>query len=270
LSGTRVSASNGLIFKLTKTITVPAKPGKITVTVVAEQTGSMYNIAPTSFKLVGFKGTAKYDGFSVSSASTFSGGASGLTSVIKEEDRAKALAGAQADLKNTIVSKARLQIPSGYVIFDDGMIISYLDQINSQTGTAASTTITIKASLSAILFNSDKLGEYLAGQKYPDEQATGVRVANLSSLTFQFLNKDKFDSDKTNSISFSLGGDAKLIWPVNISEIRAKLVGTSLGDRDKVFSNYPSISRAEAAIYPPWIRSFPDDAKKVNIVLITK
>jgi hypothetical protein len=75
LAGTRLSSIDGLIYKTTWTVVIPARklvkgvmtPGSIDVDVIADQASSEYNIKVADykddFKVVAYKGTPKYTGF---------------------------------------------------------------------------------------------------------------------------------------------------------------------------------------------------------------
>jgi hypothetical protein len=81
---TRISTSDGKIFRIIKGVTVPGtkeesgqlKPGSVEVDVIADQAGESYNINPSEFKIPGFKDSPKYDKFYAKSTVSMSGGGS--------------------------------------------------------------------------------------------------------------------------------------------------------------------------------------------------
>jgi len=268
VASTRLSAPDGAIFRLIDSVTVPGSGGQVTVLVTADIAGKAGNIAPTSFKIVGFKGTAKYDKFAVSSDKDFTGGQSGLVNLISESERKKAEASLQADLKIAISKKAKLQIPADYIIFDDGMIFDFTSRQKENVASSSEAVLEGQMSLIAVLFKSSNLSGYLALRQNPDEPVEGLKVANLTDLQFQWLDKEKFDADRSKTINFKLTGNAKLIWPIKTEEIKSKLAGLSFTESDTVFKSYPNIYRAEASISPFWLKSFPLQTEKINVELI--
>lgn len=269
--GTRLEAPSGLIYKLDNTIIVPGRtattPGSILVKVSASETGAKYNIDTASFKIVGFKGTAKYDKFSAQTKTSIIGGKQGLESVVKAEDRARAVIDAQTELKNKVTANARKMIPKDSVIFDDGVIMSFSDEIknNSASGTA---TLSAKVTMVAVLFNIKNLSQYFAEKQLGDESVEGIRIANVEALVFKLQNKDIFNFEKTDKIDFTLNGKANLVWPIDTAGLKSKLLSTSIRDQNKVFASFPYVHRAEAVARPPWILSFPSNQDKINIKLI--
>jgi hypothetical protein len=275
VAGTRIETESGLIFKLDSSVTVPGQtkkgtqitPGTISVKVTASEPGENYNAGTASFKIVGFKGSPRYDKFSVQTKTPISGGKEGMINIVNEDDRVKAVNSMQTELKDKVAKKARLQIPKDYIIFDDGEMNTITNSVGD--GTSSSTaTITVKDTMIAVLINTKKLSQYFAEQQVKDEPTDGIRISNVQSLSFKLSDKDKFDFEKTKKINFTLNGSANLVWPVDANDLKLKLVSTSIKDKDKVFGSYPAIHRAEAIVRPPWVLSFPNNQDKINIKLV--
>lgn len=275
VAGTRLESSSGLIYKLDSTVTVPGQtkkgtiitPGSIAVKVTASETGEGYNIGSANLKIVGFKGTPRYDKFVVKTKTNIAGGKEGLVSNVKDEDRQKAVAEMQTELKEKVTKKALSQIPKDFIIFDDGIITSFSDEIIS--GEASSTVkISTKVTMIALLFNTKNVSKYFADKQIKDESTEGIKIANIEKLVFQMQEKEKFDFEKTNKIKFTLTGKANLVWAVDVNDLKSKLVNTKIKAKDQVFASYPAIHRAEAVVRPPWVLSFPQNQDKINVKLI--
>jgi hypothetical protein len=275
VAGTRLESADGLIFKLDSTITVPGQtkkgttitPGSIEVRVTASEVGDKYNLGTASFKIVGFKGSPRYDKFSAQTKTPLAGGKQGLVGIVKDADRAKVVASLETELKDRVAKKAQLQIPKDFIIFTDGVMTSFSDDLIA--GTASSTvTISTKVTMIALLFNVKNLSQYFAEKQLKDESVEGIRLFDPSSLVFKLQNKDKFDFAKTNKISFTLNGKANLVWTVDTVGLKTKLLNTAIKDKDQIFAGYPAVYRAEATVRPPWILSFPGNENKINIKLI--
>lgn len=277
VSGTRLETTGGLIYKLDNTITVPGQtkkgstvtPGSISAKITASETGSQYNSGATSLKIVGFKGTPRYDKFSVQAKTGITGGKRGLVSTIKAEDRAKALSEMQAELKDKVTKKARLQIPKDFIIWNDGVITSFTDEVKSNTASSTA-TLSAKVTMIALLFNVKNVSQYFAEKQLVNESTEGVRISNIEALSFKLLDKEKFNFGKTDKINFSLAGDANLVWSVDTTSLKTKLLSTPIKEKDKVFASFPAVHRAEAIVRPPWALSFPSNQDKINIKLIVE
>jgi len=274
---TRLESKTGLIFRLANSVTVPGQtkkgtaiiPGSISVKVVADQVGSSYNVGDTTFKIVGFKGTTKYDKFTVQSKTAIAGGKTGMVSVIKDEDQALAVKSLEKELKDRVAQKAKSQIPKDFIFFDDGVITKFTNEVK-ESGSSTTAIVSAKVTMTAILFNTKNISEYFAAKQFPDENIDGIRISNLSSLKFSLSNKEQFVIDKTSKINFTLSGKANLVWPINTNDLKQKLLGSSLRKKDQIFANYPAIYRAEAVVRPPWVLSFPKQADKINIKLMVE
>lgn len=270
--GTRLSAPNGLIFKLDSGVTVPGMTsqgaGKITVKVTAAEVGDNYNVGMTTFKIVGFKGTSKYDKFSASSATAIAGGANGLQSVVSDDAKNEAFSSLEVDLKKKMVAAAKKQIADGYFMFDGSENIDFTETV----ATAGTSTATAKVTgnLYAIVFNKNNLSQYLASQQFTNEDLTGVTIQNLSALKFTLANPERFDAQATQTANFSLSGKARFVWPVDTDSLKNKLAGTKFSNRDKVFATFPNIATATADIHPFWVMSFPSNLDKITVELNTK
>lgn len=274
---TRLETKNGLIFRLANSVTVPGQtkkgttiiPGSISVKVVADQVGSSYNVGDTTFKIVGFKGTTKYDKFTVQSKTAIGGGKTGMISVIKDEDQAEALKILEKELKDKVAKKAKSQIPKDFMFFDDGVITKFSNEVK-ESGSSTKAIISAKVTMTAILFNTKNISEYFAAKQFPDENIDGVKISNLTTLNFALSDKEQFAVDKTSKIKFNLSGKANLVWPINTIDLKQKLLGSSIRKKDQIFANYPAIYRAEAVVRPPWVLSFPNQADKINIKLMVE
>ena len=273
VAGTRLE-TNGLIYRLDSSITVPGQtkngttvsPGAISTKVTASEAGEKYNIGASTFKIVGFKGTPRYDKFTVKAKTNIAGGKVGLVSTVNAADKSKAIAQMQGELKDKVVTKAKLQIPKDFLFFDDGVITTFSDEV--KTGATSTATLSAKVTMIAILFNTKNISRHFAAEQLKDEPIDGIKISNLPTLKFKLLDKEKFDFEKTNKISFTLDGNADLVWPINATDLKAKLAKTAVRDKDKIFAQYPAVHRAEATVRPPWVLSFPGNHDKINIKIV--
>ncbi len=109
VSSTRLQAPSGKIYRLRDTLTVPGAkveagqivPTSIAAVAIADEPGEAYNIGPTEFRIPGFRGSPKYQGFSAKAEQGFSGGFVGEARIVTEED----LRRASEDLTREIVAK---------------------------------------------------------------------------------------------------------------------------------------------------------------------
>ena len=114
---TRLEGSNGKIYKTEKVVTIPgikdSKPGSVEVGIYANEPGEAYNTSPIDFKILGFKGSAKYEKFYGRSKGDISGGLVGKLRLVGEEDKAKAIEELKVTLQDKLFKKATIELPEG-------------------------------------------------------------------------------------------------------------------------------------------------------------
>src|SRR3989344_6073446 len=157
---TRLEGSNGKIYKTVNTVVVPGMkgntPGSIEVGIYAAEAGEEYNSGPLDFTIFGFKGTPKYSKFYGRSKGEITGGFKGKASIIPEADKSAIINDLKTSLQAKLLKKAADQIPSGFILFKDAVILS-IDENNTDHA-----SIKIKATLYGFLFNEDKLAKKIA------------------------------------------------------------------------------------------------------------
>ncbi|MBP6060876.1 MAG: hypothetical protein KA515_02670, partial [Candidatus Pacebacteria bacterium] len=118
---TRLEGSNGKIYKTEKAIVVPGMtgttPGSVEVLAYGAEGGEAYNSKPLDFKILGFKGSPKYEKFYGRSKGNLSGGFVGPSFVVSPEEKTKALEDLKIKLQAKLFKKALGQIPAGFVLF---------------------------------------------------------------------------------------------------------------------------------------------------------
>lgn len=98
IANTRLQDPSGKIFRLRSGITIPGarvSEGKIVPTsipadIIADETGTGSNIGPAEFRIPGFRGTPKYQGFYAKSETAFTGGFSGEARIVEAGDLQRA------------------------------------------------------------------------------------------------------------------------------------------------------------------------------------
>lgn len=98
VANTRLQDPTGKIFRLRASVTIPGasvSEGKIAPTsilteVIADTAGEASNIGPGEFRIPGFRGTPKYDGFYARSEAPFAGGFTGEARVVEAADLQRA------------------------------------------------------------------------------------------------------------------------------------------------------------------------------------
>ena len=265
---TRLTTPDGKIFKTDTATTVPKgttdAPGSVEVGVTAEKPGEDYNVGLVDFKILGFKGTAKYDKFYGRTKKTIEGGLTGKHYVLNQTEAEATLKELKDTLKEKLVNQISLQTPEDYFVLPD---IVFIDT-SPASFESETTEVTIKATgkIYAVILNEKNLGQELGKKNIADLNETPVIVDNLKELVFTIKDKEKLSSDPTD-VSFAVTGDAKIRWGIDTSALRQKLVGTQRKDFTTVLADFPAIERAELKVLPFWKRALPANVKNIKVTV---
>lgn len=269
VAGTRISNADGLIYRTSATVSIPGKkttPGSIAVAIVADQAGANYNAALADlkgdYKIVGYKGTPKYDGFYARLKTDITGGFSGTKMVISPESQKAAVTALQARLKDQLLAKLKSAVPQGFIFYDNAYTIEYVNQ-EPVMKDASAAEITIKGTAYAALFKSDGLVKFIAGkeiQKFPSDTYT---IKGDDKLEFKVSNAKDFSIKKGTPMIFTLKGPISITGTFSEEKLKEELKGIELKASNAVFGKYTAISNAYALITPFWMRSFPNSAEKI-------
>lgn len=270
VKNTRLSTDDGKIYRIQEAVRVPGMkggvPGSVEVLAVADKAGDAYNIGQTNFKIPGFIGSPRYDKF-YAKTDGMTGGFIGDVKKISKEDRARAKAEIEKELKEKILAQARAKVPKDFILFDDAAFIKFREvDVSSATGSNPNmAVITEEAELSGIVFNVEKLATFLAKNVISDFDGSAVTLVNPNNLEFKLVDKENIDLATVDTITFSLKGRAIFLWKLDEALLKDKMLEVKNGDYVSVFSQFTAIERAEIKFSPSWIRSFPKDPKKIKI-----
>lgn len=269
VAGTRLSDSHGLIYRTSTTISVPGKktsPGSIEVAIVADVAGANYNATVADlkgdYKIVGYKGTPKYDGFYARLKTDLTGGFSGNKMIIEADTQKAATTALQADLRERLLAKLKSAVPPGFILYDSAFTIEYVNQ-EPVMKENSSADIGMRAVAYAAIFKADSFIKSIAGkeiQKFPSDTYT---VEGDGKLEFKVSNIKDFSIKKGTPMIFTLKGPISIIGTFSETKLKDELKGIELKASNAVFGKYTAISNAYALITPFWMRSFPNSAEKI-------
>ncbi len=251
------------------TISVPGKkisPGSIEVAIVADQAGANYNAAVADlkgdYKIVGYKGTPKYDGFYARLKTDITGGFSGNKMIIAPEAQKAAVTALQTTLREQLLTKLKTAVPPGFILYDSAYTIEYTNpEPIMKENTSAD--VSVKGVAYAAIFKADSLIKFIAGkeiQKFPSDTYT---VGGDTDLEFKVSNIKDFSIKKGTPLIFTLKGPISITGTFSESKLKDELKGIDLKASNAVFGKYTAISNAYALITPFWMRSFPNSTEKI-------
>ncbi|MDE2399892.1 MAG: hypothetical protein KGL67_02690 [Patescibacteria group bacterium] len=275
---TKLEGSNGKIYETTASAIVPGvntdgTPGKVAVDIQGAQAGAEYNSDPIDFKILGFKGTAKYDKFYGRSNGSINGGFKGKSPVISDVDKENAFAQLQTVLQTKLFQKAIDQIPNGFVLFKNAAFLN-IDSENVEFAPGGGTLpVTVKGTLYGFLFNEKSLTQKIAKDVISNYDGSEVYIPNIKDLVFSLPAGQTSPVDQGTSfsdiqnINFNLSGSAKIVWKFDDAKFGEDLLGKSKSDFNQILSQYPNVDSAQLVLSPFWIRSLPSKLKDIKVLV---
>ncbi|MBI2626953.1 MAG: hypothetical protein HYW77_01800 [Parcubacteria group bacterium] len=270
---TRFQTKEGLIFRITKTVTVPGAqlengtliPGSIKTDVIADKTGVEYNIAPTKFTIPGFIGTSKYDKFSAESESDMKNGFKGKTKFATKEDIDKITNELTQQIKEDLVKEMAK-------IKGEGMINSYGAEEISISPTEKSSventigekfTIELSGKIWAMSLLEKDIEKII--NTYLSKKGT-LKKFIPSSLKYKIIAKKLDTQNKT--FSFDLNAELEAVTDVDTQKITKEISGFNEAQIGSYFKNYPDIEKVKILISPFWKHSIPQNRSKISVEVV--
>lgn len=271
IANTRFQSSDGKIYRIEKKVTVPGakmsggkavSAGMIEAEVIADQAGSDYNISASEFKIPGFEGTDKYNGFYAKSTEPMAGGSLGETRAVTQVD----IDNAKSDLENKLRASAKeyvaSNVPGGLTVLDAAINEKVENFDTPKIGAAVNKfTASLKVSYSIFAFDHKNLSviaenqltsRVIEGRKtFPDTLILEYEggTLDLDKSTFSFIAK----------ASEIVGGD------VNQDDLKNMLAGKDEVEIKKILSANNAIENADITLWPRWSSKAPKNADKIKI-----
>lgn len=266
---TRLEGSNGKIYKTEKRITVPGMnksgiPGSIEVGIYASEPGEEYNSEPLDFKILGFKGTSKYEKFYGRSKGSISGGFVGKTMVLSEEEKSLAINSLKESLESKLQRKATAP---GFILFKDATFfeVDNVDvPIEAKDGKI---NVSVKGTLRGILLDMEMLNKKIAESSIEKYDGSDIYIPNLDKLSFTLSDKESISLNDVKNINFSLSGLVDIVYKLDTEKFLSDLVGRSKEDFSKISSKYANIESATLKLRFPWMQNIPEDREDVDVVV---
>lgn len=269
---TRLETPEGLIFRITKGVTVPGitdagEPGAIEVAVVADQAGEAYNIGPTDFTIPGFKGNPKFEKFSARSKGEMRGGASGGgdgVATISEADIGRGSEAAERLFRERLESVLLEQSEGDERFISDTFSVAVSGEpIHPEVGFAAA-SFEYRATFSgkAFLFSEGELRSEAERILESDTSFEGSYSAE--DMTIEYLPTDV--DFEAGSYPISARATALFVADVDLGGLRNDLLGRRLDDMESVLLLHPEVERLD--ISWPLPTALPKKVRQIEITVV--
>jgi hypothetical protein len=277
IKNTRFETPEGLIFRINESVVVPGRtgngaqmtPGSAEVTVYADEPGEKYNIGLKDFTIPGFKGDPKYKAVYARSKTEMTGGFVGTINKVSDSDLASAQKEIHNDLDEALKKEALSQVPEDFVLFEGGEAITY-DSLPQTDAKGSSVTINEKGTLNGVIFNKNKLAQYILAQNKSSFDVPNISISNLDSLNISIQKKENFSPLKDKEFTFTIDGDIKFVALFDTDKVKNDIMGQPKKNLNQILTKYSSIEKAEAVVKPFWKSNFPTNLKNITIQVITE
>lgn len=268
LIDTRLEAPDGKIYKTVQAVVVPGKqgstPGSIQVDIYADEAGEEYNKPETDFKIFGFKGNPKYQTIYAKSIGEISGGFKGETFALSAEEELAQKTALESKLKESLLTKARAELPTGFVIYEDAVIFEKENPevISDESGNR----IVLKGKIHAFVFKTENLTRELVKEAVADFDKNPVTIKDLENISVSLMSANEINPSTVTSISLSIKGNTEIVWNVDGEAIKDAILGIKERSFESKLSEFRSIEKAELIIKPIWKKTVPEEKDKITII----
>jgi len=273
---TRLETPDGKIFRIDSRTVIPGAttqdgklvPSSIDVNVTADKPGPDYNIPPCDlpdckFKIVGFKGTPKYEGFYGVSKKPMSGGSLGAVPMILAEDLSQAeeiiLKKLTEKLNNSIESK----FPQGLKYLEEsksGLKITNLKSDGKAGDFREHFTVSAEGEIKIIGFKEEDVISFIK-KELEEEKEENYEFYKNPNFSYKFLKAD-FNQ---GLLELNLEGKQLLRYTLNSSEIKDKVLGKNQKEILETLKNTEGISEISIKLKPYWLSKIPKNPSKIKI-----
>ena len=279
IAGTRLSGTNGLMYRLSSSIVIPGYtkpsgtiiPGKISANISADQAGQQFNIADIDqngeFKIVAYSGSPKYSAVYAKAVTAIAGGFSGVKKVISPQTMASTTAKLKSDLTNTLMKEVESKIPEGYIVYDKNFTTSFSSPIIGG-GDTKTASVSIDGTINAIAMPKSKLIETFAGSQTVALFSPFMYTSpGLENIDVTITNIKDFSPTKKGALVLKAKGEFKIVGSIPIEDLKSKLAGVSLSKSEEIFKSYSAvIESGSGELAPPWA-NIPTDLNKIKVVV---
>ena len=277
INNTRFEANNGRIYRINSSIIVPGikkidgkpVPGSVEAVVYADQAGEDYNMKVADlagdFKIPGFKGDVRYQGFYARLKDDMSGGFIGKQRVVGEDLRKETEEIIKTKLREQLLKELYAIKPENYLIFKDGYSVDFTKLPDTAVDTNK-VKINIQGELNGLVFNNQKLSKYFALKKISGFDSQPTELIPGDNLVTTFIGADSTGLAKNSVLQIKINGEATIKWQYDTDALKKDLLGKKEGDLGPVLAKYKnSIKSLQVIFRPIWTRYFPDNINKIKI-----
>lgn len=266
---TRFTTPDGKVYRMDRGVTVPGAaivngqiiPSSIEVPVTADEPGEKYNIDPVPrFRIPGFQGTPKYDGFYGESKEPMTGGFVGERKIATEEDIASARENIIKTLEDSAKTQLFLNLPDGTKTIDETYKFEITDEVVDEGASDSETfSITIYGEAKIVVFSEKELiGVF-------EERVEEERGVDLAPKDYTIDYGEPRTNEAGDGFSVAINVGSVWIRPFDEETFRQSAVGKRKEDLENLIFTIPGVKGGRVGFWPFWVGKVPDKATRVFV-----
>lgn len=273
IASTRFVTDSGLLFRLPKSIVIPAAkkdsaniiiPQFIETDLVADQSGEGSNInGEVKLYISGFKGSPKYDGFYGVAQKGFSGGSVGQARVITRDDLTVAQEKVSKKVFDSLKQEMAQKIPAKFRLVDSlsEIAITNIDAPKEKIK-ADRFTVTVKAVARVFVFRDGDVTRILHEFLLKGD-ASKAFIDASADFHYQIKNAN-YDRKIAN---VNMNGNIKTKKILLAQDFANLVAGKKEGSLIDALNKRRDIGTFRVAFFPPWLFSAPSDPGRIHIII---
>ncbi len=263
---TRFETPEGLIFRIEKAVTVPAKkivgketvPGTIEAKVIADKPGSSYNVGLKDFTVPGFKGDPRFTAIFARSKTEIGGGSVGKVAIVDEATLESATKELQEILKNKLEEKIASEIPKDFMLLRGASEVTYQNETPVMKADGA--VLKIKGSVKAFILVKQKVVSLLM-------QESKISLPLDDTLTIDMSNASVSSAEEAgNKLELATKGEVIVSYDIGETSIKDSIKDKSKTEALKIISGLPGVEKSKITLKPFWKNSLPKDPKNIEFI----
>lgn len=267
--GSVLIANNNIRFITDQSVTIPGYttdqnkqivPGKVDVSITAQNTGSNYNIGNADLTLSNYQ--KQKDKIYARTIETISGGADQMAYGMSESLKKTISEKIDFELKKSLYIKAEAQIPDGYLLYKDAMIYSPKNLVVS--GTPQTLDVSREASLIVYLLKREDM-EKLIKEKSKSDNIVSPQYLGLENLSVKLTSNPQNPINPEN-ISLNITGNGTIVSYINTTELAKNISNINKIKASKTLSETQGILSYEINIKPSYLWVMPKNSNRIKII----
>ncbi len=268
---TRFESPDKKIFRLERQVTVPGAkveggkvtPSSIEVTVVAEEAGESYNLPPSSgWRIPGFAGGPRYEGFYAEAKQGMKGGFTGERAKPSVAELANARAELIDALTDALESQFLIILSDRFTALPGSRRITLVaEKVEADAENTHTFHLFGEAVMKQIVFEEPTLKDALineASRALPKELAAKEFSYALGTSTVDFAK---------NTLTIPAQGKGVFTEPFDVDAFRAAMAGKEEAELKAAVFAIPGVEVATVSLSPFFVRSVPENIEKIEVTV---